>query len=339
MTVIALHRGAPENVNLNVIDVEVPLLAVLRPAMEEVLGRDLADAKLMLWLSPEPADPKLNGRPELYNLVPDYGFAVVEVWEAGVLVYRHPHTIREVVAAPLQALMHHLFPDDVAWGYRIGFKNSELYISRPAPEVEGVFNIPSHGAPATFSFNVRPLADPEPPLVRLSDLKVPDIGAGAPVLVLVDRSVYDDFDRRMLSRHVEEGGFLTGSVYRDAENGGRFVVRVSDAPGAHRTGASLLCFTFTGNSFRAMKQTIGERQLLGWWHTHLFQATETFGLSTIDVDLHQRTFRKPWQVAGLVNIDPATTKRTLRFYVRQGKLLVECPLWVIDPFITPEIVP
>lgn len=38
-------------------------------------------------------------------------------------------------------------------------------------------------------------------------------------------------------------------------------------------------FTFTGDSFRAMSRTLGDRQLVGWYHTHLFQTERTIGLS------------------------------------------------------------
>lgn len=336
MTMIALHRGTAESADLDRIDYHIPLGVVLQLALERILGRPLKDMDLMLRLSPDPADPHLAGNPTLYNLVPDYGFAIVEVVDRGIILYRHPHTVREVVATPLQELLRQLFPDVAAWSYRIGFKQSELYITRPTPEVAGGFTLPS--SPATrFSFSLRQIEDPEPPEARLSDFKAPGTDADVPAVVLVERRVFDDFDSRNLSQHVEEGGFLLGSVHRDGDHDHRYIVRISDAPSAHNTGASLLCFTFTGDSFRAMKESIADRQLLGWWHTHLFSATERFGLSTIDVDLHLRTFRKDWQIAGLINIDPITRRRTLRFYARRSEMLVECPRWVIEQVVPSEM--
>ena len=51
------------------------------------------------------------------------------------------------------------------------------------------------------------------------------------------------------------------------------------------------------------------------------------GLSSIDLQLHFSTFTIPWQLAGLINLGGAD--RTLRFYVRQGEEMAECPYWVI----------
>jgi hypothetical protein len=63
--------------------------------------------------------------------------------------------------------------------------------------------------------------------------------------------------------------------------------------------------------------------MLGWYHTHLFAATDDIGLSTIDFRLHFTTFRLPWQIAGLVNLDGQ--QRVLRFYVRQHDTMALCP--------------
>lgn len=104
-------------------------------------------------------------------------------------------------------------------------------------------------------------------------------------------------------------------------------MHVTGALPAEQVGASLLHFTFTGDSFDRVKRRLdqdrqGER-LLGWYHTHLFPATEAMGLSSIDYRLHFTTFRIPWQVAGLVNLDG--DDRVLRFYVRRGDEMSLCP--------------
>ncbi|MCE3289753.1 MAG: hypothetical protein K0R83_1765 [Caulobacter sp.] len=330
MTHIVLHRGGSRGLDIDRPDAVVSLATVLRPALEAILGRSLAGAKLVLRLSPEPAEPRLLGTPTLDNLVPDYGYAVVEVREGDEVIYRHPHTVREVVAAPLQTLLRNTLPEEGSWGFRIAFSGSENLVARPAPHVAGIVEA-TMSDDDRFGFAVRPLADPDPPEARLSDFGAPRPAHGEPVSVLVERSVFDAFDHgRPLSQRVEEGGFLVGSVYRDAEADDHHILRIQEAPLAQRTGASLLCFTFTGDSFREMKQEIGGRRLLGWWHTHLFQATESFGLSTIDVDVHLTTFGQPWQVAGLVNINPRDGRRVLRFYSRRAGMLVQCPIWVVD---------
>jgi hypothetical protein len=148
------------------------------------------------------------------------------------------------------------------------------------------------------------------------------------VKVLVDEPVYADLTRlHHFSSEVEEGGFLVGQVYEDAEQPGTFLAHVTAALPVRHTGASLLHFTFTGDSFDHVKRAIDRehrgKQMLGWYHTHLFAATDDIGLSTIDFRLHFTTFHLPWQIAGLVNLDGQ--RRVLRFYVRQNDTMALCP--------------
>jgi hypothetical protein len=331
MTEILLYRGDPEHIGLHEADEALPLSVVLRLSLSAILGRPVSEnARMRLRLSPEPADPRLHGTPMVHNLLPDFGYAIVEAAENGRIIYRHPHTVREVVAEPLQKLLHELWPEETAWGYRIDFKGSEQYVVRPAPHVEGVLVSNRRNRPDRYSFAVREVAEKPAPEARLADFGAPALPSSGGVSVLVEPEVFSSLDRVLaLSDSVEEGGFLLGTYYRDADREGDYILRISDAPVAQSTGASFLCFTFTGDSFREMKQTLGENKLLGWWHTHLFAATDGFGLSTIDVDLHVSTFRHPWQVAGLINIEPADRRRTLRFYARRGTTLVQCPHWVL----------
>ncbi|MEM7578397.1 MAG: JAB N-terminal domain-containing protein [Cyanobacteria bacterium P01_A01_bin.80] len=155
-----------------------------------------------------------------------------------------------------------------------------------------------------------------------------------PVKIVLTRSLYQDLcHQRPLSRKVEEGGFLVGKVYRDGNEDDTYLLEVSNALTAQHTGASFLHLTFTGDSFVEVKRTLNqhhpEERLLGWYHTHLFPATPSFGLSSIDVELHFSTFTIPWQLAGLINLDNGN-QRTLRFYARQGNNMVLCPYWVLD---------
>jgi proteasome lid subunit RPN8/RPN11 len=139
---------------------------------------------------------------------------------------------------------------------------------------------------------------------------------------------------RPLSHRVEEGGFLIGRVFLDADCDGGYIVEITEALTAQFTGASLLHFTFTGDSFAEIKQSLrtrdqGER-IVGWYHTHLFPATDAMGLSSIDLTLHFNTFRVPWQLAGLVNLDFEKSSRVLRFYIRDGNQMIQCPHWTLE---------
>jgi hypothetical protein len=313
----------------------LPLAAVLRSALEPILGRSLAGARFTLQLYEVPDEPRLEGKPVVDNLLPEYGYANILVREHGVLSYRHPHTVRELIAQPLQAVLQEAFPDEPYWGFRIRGNGLPLTLARPAPLVRGVVTVGPYAAGETPTFGVRRVPEPPPPASALADFGVAAEGeqGAAFVKVLVHEQVARDLaELRAFSNEVEEGGFLIGRTFSDRDAADTFLVEVSGALAARHTGASLLHFTFTGDSFQAVKQALRERpdeSLLGWYHTHLFPASAEMGLSSIDLRLHFTTFRKVWQLAGLVNLD-GNGHRTLRFYVRQADTMALCPQWVIQ---------
>jgi hypothetical protein len=160
-----------------------------------------------------------------------------------------------------------------------------------------------------------------------------------PVAIAVPDPIVDALVQTFpFSDEIEEGGFLAGKVYRDTDRPGGFLVHVTAAIPAERTGASMINFTFTGESFlRVSEQLVARGKgelLLGWYHTHLFPATSQSGLSSVDVELHRSTFRRPWQVAALINI--SYDGRVLRFYhgrehrVRDGRdEMAKVPYWTV----------
>jgi hypothetical protein len=92
---------------------------------------------------------------------------------------------------------------------------------------------------------------------------------------------------------------------------------------------------FTGETWsqlnRLRDRDYPDRKLVSWFHTHLFEASDSFGLSGLDQDLHRRFLTKPWQVAVLLNIN-FKGERTVRCFQRgpDGDL-VECLFEVIEP--------
>jgi hypothetical protein len=305
---------------------------IVRPVMEALLSRPLDGTRFAMTLTSEPDNPLLPGSPAMYNLLPDYAFATVCVFDGDQIVYRHPHTIEELIATPLQARLGKEFPSERQWFYRIAGPGIPHTIVRPAPMSEGAFETLSSGYPELgVNLNLRRIEEPDPPEMQLSDFGAPESGPSA-VTVLLDEKVAEGLQRTARFSHdVEEGGFLTGLHFRRKNLPQSWVILVRGIPVAKHTGASLLHFTFTGDSFRDMKQTLSlrsdEERLLGWYHTHLFAPTASFGLSSIDVGLHISTFRQPWQVAGLINLERG--RRTIRFYTRSGGLMIQCPMWVI----------
>jgi hypothetical protein len=315
----------------------IPLDSVVRTALARILGRDTTGASVMLVLLEVAEADGLDGSPAVRNLMPEYGYAAVIVSVDGRVLYRHPHPLSELVAAPLQGMLNESMPEETQWGYCLVGPGVPRRTVRPMPAVEGVVSIPlaQAGEAPSFPFRIRRVPDEPLPAARLADFGVaPGNGVDqAFVKVLVSRGVHAELmGNRTYSSSVEEGGFLVGRAYQDQDVEGTFLLEVTAALNAEYTGASLLHFTFTGDSFDAVKRSLREshpgKRLLGWYHTHLFAASEEMGLSSVDVNLHFTTFRVPWQLAGLINLDGA--HRTLRFYVRRENRMVLCPQWVID---------
>lgn len=314
----------------------LPLMAVVARSLEQLLGRPFADATVILNLIRFPDDSSPGGVPALTNLAPEFGYVYVLVQRGAEVLYRHPHPVGELLAPGLRAIAAERDPRVTHWGYRIAIDGvTSGGQVRQSPSVAGAAAIDPFEMTEGPEFTFQPLEEEPLPEASPADFGIRETGPadGAPVKVVLSRSVMHDLCRqRPLSDRVEEGGFLIGRAYRDATAEGGHLVEITDAPMAMYTGASLLHFTYTGDSFAALKEMLrrgGSRdRLLGWFHTHLFPASVPMGLSSVDVTLHFGTFTFPWQVAGLINLD-GPRDRTLRFYVRRGESMIQCPHWAI----------
>jgi proteasome lid subunit RPN8/RPN11 len=321
----------------------LPLAPLLREVFQTILQRPLPRARFLLSLLAVDDSEPLPGLPTLVNLRGSHGYANVSIIDQDVVVYQHPHTVREIVAEPLQRRLRLEYPDVTHWGFGLvgpGLEN--LAMVRPTPAVEGHVEIRSDGRRRRTA-HVEELPDPEPPSTMLTGLHVadPDHPSGGPsddleaepVAVVLSQTAHAMLTGHEFSAEVEEGGFLIGQRHLDRDHPGRHLLEVTAVAPAQSTGASLLRFTFTGESFLRLSDLIARRghdeHILGWYHTHLFAATPDFGLSTVDVKLHTSTFRRKWQVAALLNLGP--DGRVLRFYRSDGDGLTEAPFWVAQP--------
>jgi proteasome lid subunit RPN8/RPN11 len=311
---------------------ELALLPLLRSFFEELLGDPLDGARFRLVFLPVDDSRVLAGSPSLVNLRSGYGYVQVYIVRDGLLVYRHPHPITEIIGPRLQEILLSREPGETHWGFGIrGDGMDEITLIRPAPEAVHTVSLRTGRRKASL-FQLEEVSEPDPPEAALSDLGVD--GAyrelDSPVNIVLTESVYEFFMiTAPFSAEVEEGGFLAGQVFRAAGHDGQFVMKITAAVPAERTGASMLNFTFTGESFLRISEQILARgqgeQLLGWYHTHLFPATDSLGLSSVDVDLHRSTFRRPWQVAALINV--TDDGRMLRFYRSDDDTMVLAPYW------------
>lgn len=310
----------------------VDLSPLLRMVFEPTLGQSLDDAKFSLNFHAVTDLREIPGQPAMVNLRRSHGFVTVRIARNGRVIYRHPHSLREIIARPLQQLLAGSLPEEKHWGFGIAGPGLEhVALVRPAPQAEGSVDLRvSGGRPRRI--HVEGLPDPDPPLIALADLQVTGAGTfDAPVGVVFSAAVHEALLRGTpFSDEVEEGGFLIGEVYREQDRPDRYLVHVTQALPAERTGASMLQFTFTGESFLRINEAVSrlgpDMRLVGWYHTHLFPATKNLGLSTIDVELHTRTFLRRWHVAGLLNLDGDT--RQLRAYGWDGETMRQLPFWV-----------
>jgi proteasome lid subunit RPN8/RPN11 len=332
----------------------IELASLLVPVFEAALGEPLRDVQFRLNFHPIPDAAELGGSPRVTNLRRSHGYVTVQIVRDGRVFYRHPHSVREIIGRPLQQILAGRVPEEQYWGFGISGPGLEgIALERPAPRPVGSVNVTGeHRRPRVLS--VERLPEPDPPPGRLADLGVqaavdddraensgdPAERTGDPaenttVRVVMTAPVHDLLQEQMeLSDEVEEGGFLVGRLLRDQDGGG-YLVHVTGAPRAERTGASLLHFTFTGESFLRINQAIADsdhdERLVGWYHTHLFPATKGIGLSTIDVDLHSSTFLDSWHLAALINIDDYG-HRVLRFYTWDGTAMRQAPCLIGQPW-------
>lgn len=315
---------------------ERALFPLLRDAFEPVLRRSLLHCRFQLVFLPIDDSRAIRGIPTMTNLRPSYGYVEVRIVDEERIIYRHPHSMREIVGAPLRRILRKEDPEEKHWGFSVRAPMLEdVPLVRPAPLGDGQVDVTMRPERAR-RFSVEEIEMPDPPVATLAELGVVD-GVVTPtdkVVVVLDHATQQRLVREMeFSDAVEEGGFLTGRVYRAQEKPDSYLVHVTGAVPAERTGASFLQFTFTGESFLRMGDRLAsvgnDDQLVGWYHTHLFAATDQIGLSSIDVELHTSTFRAPWQVAGLVNIESG--RRVLRFYRTDDQTMVGAPFWVVDP--------
>jgi hypothetical protein len=135
-----------------------------------------------------------------------------------------------------------------------------------------------------------------------------------------------------VSRSVEVGGFLVGQVYREPAVG-QLLVDIQHVLAAENTDASMTLLRFTADSWSGLHRQLAGHlkglRLLGWWHTHLFPATDSFGLSGLDETLQRLYFPNPWHFAALLNVS-VEQGRVLRCYQPDADgVLVECAFDVV----------
>lgn len=306
----------------------VPLALAVRPFLEGLLASSLANASIAAVALPAAAGP-FPGEPvpRWPYRTPELGYVLLIVYLDRRVVYRHTHTVREAVQ-PFLAGWPAADEAVAATGFAVWPEGVAPRLSPPVADAE---------LSGAGFLRMRRIEDDPLPERTAAEFNGTLVSASneptdADIRVVMSLQLHERFvHTTAFSLEVESGGFLLGHAFRDAERPDGYLVEIVDAVPAEHSGASLLHFTFTGDSFSAIQQRIAGTTLkmVGWYHTHLFAATPRFGLSSIDVRMHHTTFRQPWQLAGLVNFEPdRSTDRVLRFYGRMARSMALCPLEV-----------
>ncbi|SDG78894.1 hypothetical protein SAMN05421505_10827 [Sinosporangium album] len=278
---------------------------------------------------------RIPGEPEVTNVRADFGHLDLRVLVGGAVVHERHYSVSELLGDVLAKLLSRIDPDERVWGFAIRHPAlGAMARSRRAPEVEGAVDIDLKET-RNLPFTVQRIEERQD-AVDPASLGISP-GRLGPINVIMSEEVCDLLAEGLpLSTSIEEGGFLLGRLSPAAGAPDRLMVEVTHVTPAERSGASATHFTFTGDSFTAVNRLIVERgqgeDLVGWYHTHLFSAAVAMstgtGLSGTDVDLHFATFRRPGQVAGLINLHEDT--RLVRFYGRVGDRMAECGVWSRD---------
>jgi len=207
-----------------------------------------------------------------------------------------------------------------------------------ALEVEGVFRLPelAKNRERIEFRKVKPKPLPERDLESFGNTETHGRGERKDNVVFMSAEVYRKLHKEIyLNPGVEDGGYLIGIPYRqpdspeDEDNPNfRWGLEITDVIKVESAWGGPGLLLFTGDSWskanRRRDREFRGQKLVGWFHTHLFKATDEFGLSGMDVDLHRRFLTKPWQVAVLLNVG-LDGEREVRCFQRgpEGDL-VEC---------------
>jgi hypothetical protein len=303
------------------------------------------------YVPDEEDPPRVTLRPDV-----PIRYFTVKLLDLRTELYRGVYTVDDIFRAGAEYLARgqiereRLEADEGPFTYEVLPSTKPVRTAPPelfppeAYQVEGVFQLPllAEDRERTIFHRVKPEPLPERDPASFDVSQTHGKGEVERGMVLIHADVYRALKEDLpLSPRTEDGGYLLGTPYRqpdgpvdEEDEVFRWILEITDPVLAEGAWARPGMLLFTGESWsritRRLDREEGDKKLVGWFHTHLFEATDSFGLSGMDQDLHRRYLTKPWQVAVLLNVD-ADGNRTVRCYQRgpEGDL-VECEFGVIS---------
>lgn len=308
-------------------------------------------------LSGEPYDPAAETGPVL-QMHPQARLSGFEVrlMDLQQELYRGIYTVEDIFRHAARYLLDQRLPGAQSAGSSSRFfyqilPSAELLRPAEGDPLEevadagpGVFRLPPP-SPQRSRIKFQPLPEPPPPERALDSFgSMTVLGKGAPQagLILLHPGVHRQLCHDLpLDTKDEQGGYLLGNVYRqpgspphDDDPDLRWLVELTDVVPAEFAVGTPVQLLFTGASgsefVRRRERDYAGRKLVGWYHSHVFPASDEFGLSGLDQQMHAWYLPSPWHVALLLNLEQ-DGGRTLRCYQRgPEKLLVETPYQVLS---------
>lgn len=264
-------------------------------------------------------------------------YSVDDIFLNGANFLLHSGLERGTIPADRGPYYYEVIPSE----YAVRSVSKEV-LPEDAYKVEGVFRLPPRSVDEPRIRFTPVLEPPLPVRVPESFNIMESHGKGTSQVgqIFIPEHLYAELRHNLaLSQKNEEGGYALGNVYRlpttaekeDAPNF-RWLVEVTDLLMAEYTIGTPITLLFTGDTWsnvsKRRDRDFSNRKLIGWFHTHVFPATDTFGLSGLDQDMHAWYLPKPWQIAILLNIED-NAERTVRCYQRgTNGDLVETPFEV-----------
>ena len=301
----------------------------------------------------EPA-PRVQLHPK--NNIQFFTILIIDLNEE---IYRGVFTVDDIFLAGAEYLARGLIekgtidPESGPFSYLVEISNNQVtHLSQDlfppeAYQVEGVFLLPKLAEDRIRITFKRVKPSPLPEKDPFSFVKTQTRGRGKPgkYLIFMRSPVYKKLREEIfLHPKNEDGGYLLGIPYRvpgspENEDDPEFnwMIEITDVIQAEGIWGNPVLLLFTGDSWSKIKRQIDlefpNKKLVAWFHTHLFKATDEFGLSGLDESLHRRFLTLPWQVAVLLNIEKIGDRsdREIRCFQRgtDGEL-VECTYEIVE---------
>ncbi|MET0649056.1 MAG: hypothetical protein ABW208_20800 [Pyrinomonadaceae bacterium] len=302
--------------------------------------------------------PRVSAHPDA-----GVGYFTVYLLELKDSIYQGDYSVNDIFLAGAEFLVRnwiekqHMKLEDGPFHYMVSTSPKDVktlgrdLVPPDIYRVQGVFHLPrlADDRERTVFHKVPPPPLPVRSAAAYGEAWTRGRGDEGVGKVLMSAEVYEALAEKLeLSSSVEEGGYLLGVPYRQPgspadEEDADFnwlieITNVIRAEAAHGESGSLL---FTGETWsrltRQRDRDHPDKKLVAWFHTHLFEATDTFGLSGMDHDLHRRFLTKPWQVAVLINIGKGGERVVRCFQRGSDGDLAECAFSVFNPQVKEKL--